>query len=273
MVRKSMLRGFVHEMSNALTSHMLVLASVLKEGSTLCQHNAIALQEVFELIAPDLSPDLRDRVIAYFTRIEQNEEALDRVLTLLNDTTDRAIDRTKLVAEYARLEYQPVNIQSILWPQVIEAVLQRDQSQFTQQQIVVTCSGNVQAPIAGHLPHFLLMFEHLFRNACQAFVEVVDDRERMIDITIAETPEHQQISIRDTAKGIADDQMDEIFEPFYTTSPKTRAGLGLNVVLKLLDMYAGTFDIASTPGQGTTVTLTFPLHPSIPPLDAFEHDA
>lgn len=257
-----MLRGFVHEISNTLTSNMLALASVFKENSSLCQENAQYLQQMFDLIEPELSPETKDRVIEYCQNIEQNEETLDHILRLANVSNERAISRIKAVSEYAKLEYVSLRIQPIQVRDVFETLLEKHQETFAKHHLIVKISGTLQTTIAGHQPHFRTLFDCLLQNACQALINMKDQRELVLEVILNETDDRQIITIRDNADGIPKEHLSDVFEPFYTLEPATHVGLGLNVVTKIVTMYAGTIEIESTPGQGTTVTLSFPVNPS-----------
>jgi signal transduction histidine kinase len=74
--------------------------------------------------------------------------------------------------------------------------------------------------------------------------------------------------VRDDGIGIPADQLARIFERFYQVdSSSTRtfrgAGLGLSLVADLLDHLGGAIDVFSTPGQGSTFTVTMPVrHPT-----------
>lgn len=71
------------------------------------------------------------------------------------------------------------------------------------------------------------------------------------------------VTIADTGIGMSDVDLERVFRPFEridvgTSRPIEGAGLGLALSRALVREHDGTLHIASTPGQGTTVTLTFP---------------
>ena len=72
------------------------------------------------------------------------------------------------------------------------------------------------------------------------------------------------IGVADTGIGIAPENIEKILKPFgqvkeaYVSNPGEGSGLGLSLVNSLMDLHGGTLDIDSTPGEGTTMSITFP---------------
>ena len=65
------------------------------------------------------------------------------------------------------------------------------------------------------------------------------------------------ISIKDTGIGIDKENYDKIFEPFYTTKDKG-TGLGLAICSRIIENHGGYFEVNSTKGLGTVVTVKLP---------------
>ena len=79
----------------------------------------------------------------------------------------------------------------------------------------------------------------------------------VLSVTLGESSDGRiRIEVRDTGVGIAPGDMGLIFDPYYTTKP-SGTGLGLAIVQKIIDAHNAEIHIASTPGQGTTVTILF----------------
>lgn len=64
--------------------------------------------------------------------------------------------------------------------------------------------------------------------------------------------------IRDRGCGISREHMKQLFTPFFTTKADG-SGLGLSVVHGIITEHQGVIDVSSTPGIGTSFTVTFPL--------------
>ena len=65
------------------------------------------------------------------------------------------------------------------------------------------------------------------------------------------------MSITDSGRGIAAQDLENIFRPFFTTK-KEGLGLGLTLVRRTVERMNGEIRVDSTPGQGTKVILEFP---------------
>jgi signal transduction histidine kinase len=65
------------------------------------------------------------------------------------------------------------------------------------------------------------------------------------------------LTVTDDGVGIPKDDLDRIFEPFFSTKP-TGTGLGLATVARIVEDHRGNIDIHSERGKGTTFTLRFP---------------
>jgi signal transduction histidine kinase len=67
------------------------------------------------------------------------------------------------------------------------------------------------------------------------------------------------IRVSDTGAGIAEEDLEKIFDPFYTTKEKG-TGLGLAIVLNIIRKHGGEITVASAPGKGARFTIKLPLH-------------
>jgi len=67
------------------------------------------------------------------------------------------------------------------------------------------------------------------------------------------------VTISDTGVGMDDQTLQQIFDPFFTTKDKREGtGLGLAMVYHIVTQHGGSLDVTSTPGRGSTFTISLP---------------
>ena len=67
------------------------------------------------------------------------------------------------------------------------------------------------------------------------------------------------VEVQDTGVGIARDERDKIFEPFYTTKPPGRGtGLGLSICYGIVQDHGGRIEVDSAPGRGSVFAVRLP---------------
>ncbi len=68
-----------------------------------------------------------------------------------------------------------------------------------------------------------------------------------------------ELTVRDDGMGITPEDVSRIFEPFYTTKGRGKGtGLGLSICRELASALGGRITVASSPGRGSTFTVTLP---------------
>jgi signal transduction histidine kinase len=66
-----------------------------------------------------------------------------------------------------------------------------------------------------------------------------------------------RLRVTDTGKGMNEDQLKQVFAPFFTTKPKG-TGLGLAMVQQITTEHGGHLECESRPGEGSTFTIFLP---------------
>lgn len=98
--------------------------------------------------------------------------------------------------------------------------------------------------------------QQVFLNLCINALEAMPEREGVLRVEAKEEPGRGgwSITVEDNGAGIAREDRERIFEPFYTSKP-TGTGLGLWVVEQLAALHGGRIEVDSAPGRGTRMTI------------------
>jgi PAS domain S-box-containing protein len=70
---------------------------------------------------------------------------------------------------------------------------------------------------------------------------------------------HIHLSVTDSGEGISEENLQRIFQPFFTTKGKRSSGLGLSSSYGIIKKHQGIMVVKSTIGQGSTFTISLPL--------------
>jgi signal transduction histidine kinase len=132
----------------------------------------------------------------------------------------------------------------------------------------------VKTKFARHLPmtpidatQIQQVLVNLVQNAKQAMT-----RGGTLNIQTGEAADAVWVSVADTGGGIPEEQLNRIFEPFYTTKKKG-TGLGLMIVQRIVRAHSGHIEVESQVGRGTSFRIWLPLHERKPRLlEAPSHD-
>ncbi|MBW1825251.1 MAG: response regulator, partial [Deltaproteobacteria bacterium] len=124
--------------------------------------------------------------------------------------------------------------------------------------------------ILGSSAHLYKTVMNLVSNATEAMPAggkvLISTENRYIDRPIRgyddiEEGDYVVLSVSDTGVGISSEDIERVFEPFYTKKVMGRSGtgLGMTVVWGTIKDHKGYIDVQSTEGKGTTFTLYFPV--------------
>ncbi|MEJ2286654.1 MAG: sensor histidine kinase [Desulfobacterales bacterium] len=104
----------------------------------------------------------------------------------------------------------------------------------------------------------------VFNNILANAIKFSKAQSGPVRITIKQEPHYTVVQVIDDGIGIPPEELSFIFEPFYRVD-KSRSkvsggyGLGLSLCKTIMDAHDGKIEVTSEPGEGTTVSLFFPL--------------
>lgn len=195
----------------------------------------------------------------YLTRKYPDDSKIPRgrmAVTKLMDIVKSILHTT--AAETMRL-IDRVDVRPILTSEL--KLLELDS--FFKYSIEVSTEFNDVPMVQANPAHLSQCFGNLIKNA----VESLYEREvRQLKVSTYNRDTAVVIEFADTGCGIANQNLDKIFDPFYTTkSPvakgdePTGTGLGLPSVKRMLESYQASLEIESELGVGSKFRVVFPV--------------
>jgi histidine kinase len=103
------------------------------------------------------------------------------------------------------------------------------------------------------------VFINLVTNARDAMGETMPGTNKLLKITSFLDNGDVVVTVSDTGRGIQKENLDRVFDPFYTTKEVGKGtGLGLSISYGIVKDYGGTIKVESEIDKGTVFELRFP---------------
>lgn len=119
--------------------------------------------------------------------------------------------------------------------------------------------------IYGDMTELVQLWVNIIKNACDA-MNLAETPNPTVRLTLAHTRDEVSVSINDNGPGVPDSLKEKIFQPDFSTKKSGLSfglGLGLAIVRRIVDDYAGDIRLDSVPGS-TTFTVILPINPQEP---------
>ncbi|WP_016675937.1 ATP-binding protein, partial [Yersinia pestis] len=178
------------------------------------------------------------------------EQELAKVMIKEVDRLNRAVTELLGLVRPSDLRIQLVNINEI-----IAHSLHLIRQDADSKKITIQFISNENLPRVEIDPdRFTQALLNLYLNAIQAM-----GRAGTLEIALALVEESKlRISVIDTGKGIRAEDLENIFNPYFTTKA-SGTGLGLAIVQKVIEEHQGRITVTSHPQSGTRFDMTIPL--------------
>jgi two-component system, NtrC family, sensor kinase len=214
--------GLTHEIKNSLAGIKGSIELILDELNISQDNKAVILKSIQEIRQIEM---LLKSLLSF--AIPHNPVLL---LTDMNDVLDKTIDFA--------MKHPPSpsnNLKALKISRDLSAVLPRTMVDPIQLQKI---------------------FMNLIHNAIEA---MPDGGTIEVNSTYDEATDSIQLEISDIGMGIEKENINKIFQPFYTTKRK-KTGLGLAIVKRLVEQMKGDISVESLIGKGTKFMLIFPVN-------------
>ncbi|EAU42650.1 two-component sensor histidine kinase ExoS [Fulvimarina pelagi HTCC2506] len=222
------------DMTRALYARIDAIESFAADVSHELKNPLTSLRSAVETLPLAKSETNRERLLEI---IQHDVRRLDRLITDISDAS-------RLDAELARQEAHTVDIAKLL-DNVVQGVRGRVQPdrktkiELKVQPIPANVKGGTE--VVGHDLRLGQVFTNLIENA-RSFVP---DEGGRIEINVRRRSNRLVVTVEDNGPGIQAEDIDRIFERFYTDRPDAEAfgqnsGLGLSISRQIVEAHGGT---------------------------------
>ncbi len=174
-------------------------------------------------------------------------------LTIVESELARIAKIVQRLLEFQKPKQGKLWLQSI--PELLDDVLALVGKQLQRSNIsVIREEEEPQNPVLGQGDQLKQVFLNLVLNAVEAMADGGDLR-----ITVTESFDQIGITFSDTGTGISQEDLSQIFEPFFSTK-HTGSGLGLAVSQDIVINHGGSLEVSSQQNRGSSFTVTLPVH-------------
>lgn len=195
------------------------------------------------------------KIAAYNIRKKRKNSLLDKHLDNIEKKVSESSQIINNLLSYSRIKipsYEKIQIYDILNECITFA-----KRRFHKQNVSIVKKFKLRKKklIEADPLQIREVFNNILTNACQS----VSNKKGKIEISERDDGNGSiEISFKDNGIGIGKEDLERIFEPFFTRKSKG-TGLGLTICNELVKLHGGKIDIKSKKGKGTGVTVSLPI--------------
>lgn len=193
--------------------------------------------------------------------LPQDNPALDEVREILGDIINENKRATEVIKRlHLLLGKNEIQHQSVDVNEMVQEVLALVNNDLANDHIAVNTNLALNLPIViGDQVLLQQVLLNLLLNACNALIHNDCAERRQLDIHTLWNGYAVQVSVADQGKGIAPDNMDSIFKPFFTTRSQGM-GLGLAICRTIINAHAGQLWAINNADYGASFYFTLPTY-------------
>ncbi len=221
----------------------------------------IAAGQLSASIAHEINSPLQgiNSLVGLIKEAHINETELIENIELIEDGFKRIQNTVRVLLNLNRpekLKKQPVSIN-----EVIKDVVSLLKTHLTKNKIEVNCHLSSKAPIVNASQQQMgQIFLNLFNNATEAMLNTKKRKPLGYEIAIKTYRKKDNLIIEfyDTGPGLSENDMESIFDPFYTQKTSMGMGIGLSICNNIIKEHNGMIEAGNRSQGGAVFKITLP---------------
>jgi two-component system sensor histidine kinase SenX3 len=175
--------------------------------------------------------------------------------TRLSHLVQEIIDLSRIQNQNTMQNSEIVSLKKIIEEAIYQSKVRAEKRQV---QINFVCDQDIE--FFGDRKQLVMAISNLIENAINYSPE-----QTTVNVLLKQNDDIAEIAITDQGVGIAETDLDRIFERFYRVdSARSRdtggTGLGLSIVKHVISNHGGDIHVWSAPGTGSTFTVQLPIN-------------
>lgn len=206
---------------------------------------------------------IKNELLAIMAQTELVEHMADhspevvQELKVIEQRCRNVYDRLDLIRQKemrSKIELRPVSLHELLQELLEEMSVELKGIQLQYS----TPSGHIQ--VMADKYYFTQAVHNILSNAVDA-LDLVPEKSKRIDVTVQVKNKWVELVIRDNGKGMNEEQIDKIFQPFYSSKPTaTNWGIGLSIAHIIITSHGGKIHVTSKEGEGSAFLIIVPIY-------------
>ena len=254
-------RDFTQDDVEALTT-LAAQAAIAIENARLFQQSDLLSEVAHELRTPLTSIRGYSKMLLLAEGIDQEKklefaETIHREAVRLGQMINDFLDLARLESGRTYMAQEPVNMS-----EVINETLAILQPQAAERQISIALQvPETLPPLIGDPVRLKQVMVNLVSNAVK-----YNRQGGRVDIEVQIREDELNVAVKDTGRGIAEEDLPHIFEKFYRVDDSEQqeqqakgTGLGLSIAKHIVEVHGGTISVQSVQGQGSAFAFALPL--------------
>ena len=225
------------------------------------QSEALIEREFLEAVSHEMKTPLSS-IIGTVEIIESEnfiKKKGEKFLEILKENAKRLSDLTERILKISEVNTLKSNLNEVLnLKKIGENSIQKYKALFEEKGVALKTELEDDIFIKGN--QFLI--EDVIINLIENAYKYTDKGE--VRFSIKKDGEFAIIEVEDTGKGIKEENLEKIFEPFYREDKSRNeqmrgTGLGLTITNKIVELHKGKIEVKSRVGEGTLFRVKIPL--------------